>query len=348
MQRLKAVLVAKSLPPHRIVNAADALPADRPAEEILIGRFDGLFMYRFTPAALYNFVRANKIRSLPRIALLETSVAVSLLPLDRSIAAYLNRRDRPLKCRADAIVYQSRLSRLIHNRIAGTDPTGKPVYEILNGAPLDVFRPVRSSVALPGGPHLAITAQFRIGKRLRDAIGVVNSLRRRHSGIRLHVLGDMDVLARESLEGLDQAACIFHGRVSSDELPNFYAAMDVGLSPSLFDACPNSVIEMLACGLPVLTTAASGAAELVPDPALIVAEEVPLDFVETHNFLRFPMVDIEAWCAAVEAVLGRRAHWREVCLEHARRDLDIEVVAGRYAAVIEAAWEARKHRDIIG
>lgn len=350
IRRLEWTLAKRRLPPHRIVNAADweglAVAADHgTCEFALIGRFDGLFTYRFTPAALYNFVRSNTFRALPQIPRLESSLPVSLPALDRAIAAHLNRRDWPLKRRADAIVYQSRFSRRMHREIGGGDPDGKPVHEILNGAPLDVFRPLTPASALPGGPHLAITAQFRIGKRLRDAVRVVNALRGHYAGARLHVYGDIDQLTRESLVDLDVSVCEFHGRVRSEQLPAYYAATDVGLSPSLFDACPNSVIEMLACGLPVVTTAASGAAELVPDPTLCIKEEVRIDFTEFHNFQRLPAIGVDAWCAAIEAVLDRRAHWRELSREHARRRFDIEVVADRYAAVVETAWEARKSRD---
>lgn len=344
LARLRGALDKHHLPPHRIANAADVRTTDHPNGVILIGRFDGLFMYRFTPAALYNFVRANKIGSLPRMSGLETSIAVSLQSLDRLIAAYFNRRDWPLKRRADAIVYQSRLSHRIHQTFAQPDPAATPVYEIANGVPLDIFRSSAKAALRTGGPHLAITAQFRVGKRLRDAVQITNALRRTYPLVRLHVIGDIDLLARESIEGLDISACELHGRVRSETLPDLYSSMEIGLSPALFDPCPNSVIEMLACGLPVLTTAASGAAELVPDAALTVAEDVALDFVENHNFRRFPTVGIEAWCTAIEAVLDRRALWREICLEHARRTFDIDVVARRYAEVIEVAWEARKLR----
>jgi glycosyltransferase involved in cell wall biosynthesis len=334
----------RRLPAHLVVNAANWSQARHEPEKILIARFDGLFAYRFTPAAVYNFVRANKLKALPRLAALEAMLPVSLGPIDHGIAAYLNRRDWPLKSRADAIVYQSRFSHRIHQEFARPDPSGTPVREIVNGVPLDIFCPRSAPSLRAGGPHLAITAQFRIGKRLRDAVLIINALRRTYPNALLHVIGDMDVLARESLGGLSMEACVLHGRVSSEALPDLYASMDVGLCPSLFDACPNSVIEMIACGLPVVTTTASGAAELVPDAALTVGEEVPLGFIEFHNYRRFPVVDVEAWCSAIEAVLQDKRRWRERCIEHARATFDIETVADRYAAVIELASEARSRR----
>ena len=337
MSRLDASLQTRRLPRYRIVMPATAEARDADLAEILIGRFDGLFMYRFTLAAAYNFVRSTKLQSLPRLKFLERGFLSSLAPIDRLAARHLNRRDVALKARADALVYQSRLSHREHLTFGGPDPVGKPVALIPNGVPLDVFRPLPRHETLAGSPRLAITAQFRLGKRLREAILVANRLRAHFPRLTLHVIGDMDRLVAESLDGLDRSACVFHGRVPSGTLPQLYAGMDIGLSPALLDPCPNSVIEMLACGLPVITTAASGAAELVPSPELIVPEERPLVWTELHNAHRIPALDEAAWVGAIDTVLQRRGHWHDVCLEHARRTFDIEVVASRYAEVIEAA-----------
>jgi glycosyltransferase involved in cell wall biosynthesis len=127
--------------------------------------------------------------------------------------------------------------------------------------------------------------------------------------------------------------------VESDALPHFYGAMDIGISPALFDPCPNSVIEMLASGLPVITTRASGAAELVPGSAFMVAEDVKLGYMEFHNFRRLPSVDVVAWCDAIDRVLSSRAALAEECLEHARQRFDIERIADRYEEFIREIAE---------
>lgn len=342
MGRLTAALAGRRLPPHRIVMPATMDDGPSGADEVIIGRFDGLFMYRFTLAAAYNFVRVTKLPRLPRSTFLERRWPYSSAPLDRMAARHLNRRDPRLKQRADVLVYQSTLSEQEHRIIGGPDPIGTPSVRIANGAPLDVFRPLPTTGLLKSAPRLGITAQFRLGKRLREAVGIVNALRRAHPQATLHVIGPLDRLVAESLQDLDCSACVLHGYVPSETLPEFYAGLDIGLSPALLDPCPNSVIEMMACGLPVITTQASGAAELVPGDALIVPETQAIGFTELHNSWRIPAVETADWCRAIERVLEQRAHWREVCLAHARENFDIDVVAGRYAAVIEAAWERRE------
>ena len=43
-----------------------------------------------------------------------------------------------------------------------------------------------------------------------------------------------------------------------------YGVADCFALPTLYDPMPNAALEALACGLPVVTTTTSGAAELIP------------------------------------------------------------------------------------
>jgi UDP-glucose:(heptosyl)LPS alpha-1,3-glucosyltransferase len=58
----------------------------------------------------------------------------------------------------------------------------------------------------------------------------------------------------------------------------FYGAADVFALPTLYDPFPNAVLEALACGLPVLTTPGSGAAELVDDHCARVVDALDSDW----------------------------------------------------------------------
>lgn len=48
-----------------------------------------------------------------------------------------------------------------------------------------------------------------------------------------------------------------------EDVRPFYAAADMFCLPTLYDPMPNAALEALACGLPVVTSPASGAAELI-------------------------------------------------------------------------------------
>jgi UDP-glucose:(heptosyl)LPS alpha-1,3-glucosyltransferase len=52
---------------------------------------------------------------------------------------------------------------------------------------------------------------------------------------------------------------------AQDDPKPFYGAADAFVLPSLYDPCPNAALEAMACGLPVITSTKSGAAELVTE-----------------------------------------------------------------------------------
>lgn len=57
----------------------------------------------------------------------------------------------------------------------------------------------------------------------------------------------------------------FIGAVSHSETSIWYNAADVYCLPSLWEGCPNVIIESLACGTPVVSTKVGGIPDLVPD-----------------------------------------------------------------------------------
>jgi UDP-glucose:(heptosyl)LPS alpha-1,3-glucosyltransferase len=69
---------------------------------------------------------------------------------------------------------------------------------------------------------------------------------------------DMEQLARKL--GIADRTYFLGGK--ADVRP-YYAAADVFALPTLYDPFPNAALEALACGLPVLTSPTSGAAELI-------------------------------------------------------------------------------------
>lgn len=59
----------------------------------------------------------------------------------------------------------------------------------------------------------------------------------------------------------------FLGRV--DAMPQWYQAMDVFALPTFYDACSNAVLEALASGLPVLSSASNGSSFFLPPENIV-------------------------------------------------------------------------------
>ncbi|MBB3223804.1 glycosyltransferase family 4 protein [Pseudoduganella umbonata] len=113
-----------------------------------------------------------------------------------------------------------------------------------------------------------------------SALRALALVRERHPDATLVVAGSGP--QREQLErlaaelGITQAVT-FTGRVDNAAMAALYQNTDVMLNPSLVDNMPNSVLESLACGVPVVSTNVGGVPYLVEDgrTALLVPPQAP-------------------------------------------------------------------------
>jgi glycosyltransferase involved in cell wall biosynthesis len=150
---------------------------------------------------------------------------------------------------------------------------GIPSVVAPNGVDTDRFRPdaeararVRDELGVPPG---AVLALFVGGdwkrKGLSVAIEGVGIARRAGADVRLCVVGPGDAARYGELAARAGAgdAVRFAGRRS--DTPRFYAAADVGVLPSRYEAFPLVALEALASGLPLVATPINGIEDLVED-----------------------------------------------------------------------------------
>jgi UDP-glucose:(heptosyl)LPS alpha-1,3-glucosyltransferase len=141
---------------------------------------------------------------------------------------------------------------------------------IYNGLDRQQFRPLEDAARqalrprLGGPPDSGIVLFVGSGfkrKGLTYLIEAFGSLKDRQSV--LWVVGKGDPAPYRRLAG--RLGCA--GRVKfwgpQAEVASFYQAATVLALPTLYDPCSNVVLEALACGTPVVTTAANGAAEFL-------------------------------------------------------------------------------------
>lgn len=110
--------------------------------------------------------------------------------------------------------------------------------------------------------------------------------------------------------------------------PSVYRRADVLLHPKVNDPCPGTVLEAMACGLPVVYSATGGVPELVGADAG-VGIPGPLDF--EHDHLPSP----EELADAVQQVAGSLAEQAAAARERAVERFDLQPWVERHRAVFE-------------
>jgi UDP-glucose:(heptosyl)LPS alpha-1,3-glucosyltransferase len=169
---------------------------------------------------------------------------------------------------------------------------------IYNSVDLDRFRPAdqesrvktRTQAGLGDDDRIVLFVGSGFARKgLDTAISALGHLAPSSTRVTLLVVGrgDMGRYARLAASlGLGNRVR-FVGPVT--DVTPWYHAADVLLLPTLYDPFANVCLEALACGLPVVTTAANGAAEALTADIGVVVEDAQ---------------DVEAVARGVESVLG--------------------------------------------
>ncbi|MBP1150026.1 glycosyltransferase family 4 protein [Methylocaldum sp. RMAD-M] len=129
-------------------------------------------------------------------------------------------------------------------------------------------------------PHIVIARNLEPIYGLTTALRAFALLLREKPGARLSIAGSGP--QRQELEDLALALGIgqnvtFTGRLSPDEMAELYRQADVMLNPTTVDNMPNSILEGMASGLPIVSTHVGGVPYMVEHEktALLVPPEDP-------------------------------------------------------------------------
>jgi len=137
-------------------------------------------------------------------------------------------------------------------------------------------------------PHLVVTRNLEAIYDIPTALRAFARVRDTYPRARLSVAGEGP--ERESLAALSDSLGIavsvcFTGRLDHDQVAALYREADVMVNPSRADNMPNSVLEALASGLPVVSTRVGGVPHIVRDEASAL------------------LVDVGDWRAMADAIL---------------------------------------------
>ncbi len=167
---------------------------------------------------------------------------------------------------ANEIVYQSRFCQAWWERVYGVLNT--PTQVIYNGVDLGEFSP-QGPERPPEDRARVLVVEGHLDRahetELENIVGLARRLRGRPAEI--WVAGDVPQNYIDRYEASDPGLVRWMGVVGREQIPALARSSHLLFAVEIHAACPNSVIEGLACGLPVLALDTGSMAEMVPATA---------------------------------------------------------------------------------
>jgi glycosyltransferase involved in cell wall biosynthesis len=230
---------------------------------------------------------------------------------------------------ATRIVYQSEFARRWWERACGVADV--PARVVLNGVPLDVYTPQGGETRpadriclmvveanLDSGYDIGLTWAVDLAQRLQ-----AHSRR----DVELVVAGRAPEELRRKVEDAANTAMTWLGVVPPDSIPALDRSAHLLFASDVMPACPNSVVEALACGLPVVSFDTGALPELVLGDA---GRIVPYG----GDAWQLEPPDLEALAAAGAEIIKDNERFRREARARAEAGLDVETMIDGYLSAL--------------
>ncbi len=232
---------------------------------------------------------------------------------------------------ATRIVYQSDFTRTWWDAWYGTRATRS--YVVHNGVDLGEYRPDGTDRPTRKPARLLIVEGSLGGgydMGLENAVELAGLLDRTHGiPVELTVVGRITERHRDDVQTRAPVPIIWSGAVGRDRIPEIDRSADLLFSADLNAACPNSVIEALACGLPVVAFDTGALRELVVGDS---GRLVPYG----GDPWRLEKPDVAGLAQAAASILRDRPRFSAAARAHAESALGLDkMVDGYLKALLE-------------
>ena len=176
--------------------------------------------------------------------------------------------------RARIVAVPSRFLRKIFAR------HGVPAEVVPNIVDLNVFAPRAVSAQLPAAPHVVVTRNLEGIYDNETAIRALSLVRKEFPSCWMSIAGigpEEEKLRQVAIDCGVADAVAFVGRLGREAIAALYQSADIALNPSRVDNMPNSILEALATGVPVVSTQVGGVPYMVDHgrTALLVPPQDP-------------------------------------------------------------------------
>ena len=228
---------------------------------------------------------------------------------------------------ADKVIYQSNF---IKNWWEDWyKPARVPSSVILNGADLDQYTPHGLHERPSGHYRLLIVEGSMSGAQnsgLYSAVKLANLLSHKHK-LELMIVGRVDKHTQNKLKNQTSFRIKFMNTIPREQIPWIMRSSQALFSAEVNPPCPNSVIEALACGLPVIGFDTGSLSEIVQGDA---GRLIPYG----ANQWKLEKPDISALANAAEEVLQNNEHFRTSARKQAETVLGLDKMVDEYLKVL--------------
>jgi glycosyltransferase involved in cell wall biosynthesis len=226
---------------------------------------------------------------------------------------------------ATHVLYQSEFTHRWWDDWYGEKPV--PFSVVHNGVSLSEYRPQGSGPPLGERCRLLVVegslgGGYDLG--LENAIRLAESLSGRYGfPMELTVVGKISAQHRAAVQARSRVPIVWTGPVPHARIPELDRSAHLFFSADVNPACPNAVIEALACGLPVVAFDTGALKEIVPEDA---GRLVPYG----GNPWRLEKPDIAALAQAAAEVLRDRPRFSAAARAHAEAFLGLDKMMDGY------------------
>jgi len=228
---------------------------------------------------------------------------------------------------ADQVIYQSQfIKRWWEDWYR---PARVPSSVIINGVDLNRYT--------PHGLHERPSSHYRLlvvegslaggqNSGLFNAVSLADALSKKFK-IELTIVGRVDGRSKNKLKNQLAFRIRFMNTIPPEQIPWMMRSSHLLFSAEVNPPCPNSVIEALACGLPVISFDTGSLSELVKGDA---GRLVPYG----ANEWKLETPDIPTLADAAPEVLQEQAHFRKSARERAESTLGVDKMVDEYLKIL--------------
>jgi glycosyltransferase involved in cell wall biosynthesis len=267
----------------------------------IVQRLDGInWLHRRLPTGTRHFLRAEYGNRL--LALLRSRVVTHVVYQSDFVRGWWNRQFGPE--RVPSVVIRNGVDLSVYS------PNGP------HERPIKTFRLLVVEGSLQGGYETGLAAAIRLAEQLAAQFPV-----------ELMVVGRVSSKLLDESQKKSRVPILWVGLVPGDHIPLIDRSAHLLYPADLNAACPNSVIEALACGLPAAGFSTGALPELVTGDS---GRLVPYG----GDPWKLEKPDLPALVSVAAEILQNNVHFRQAARQRAEDAFSLDMMVDRYLNVL--------------